>query len=680
MIGDMAYLRETHPVLAEQLSDPVLGASLTAGSNKKVGWICLVDQRHRWDAVVASRATGSGCPFCAGRRVLPGDNDLATTHRELAAQLEEPSLATTLGAGSNKKVWWRCAVGHRWEAKVTSRAHAGTGCPYCSGRLVLAGYNDLTTTDPELASELVDPEDGRRHQAGSGKKVRWRCRRDPRHEWSSSILNRTNGNGCPICAGRSVAEGLNDLRTERPDLADQLADPQSDGTPAETLARTLRPASNRVVEWACHLHGRPYVWITSVNNRRAGTGCPVCSERVVAQGLNDLATTHRELAAQILDPQPDGTSREEIAATTSRGSHRLVLWECQKGHQWTTSIKDRVRGTGCPNCAGVGTSRLEAALCEAVRALLPGEEVLERQLLAGRTGRRGASPSVDVLVPGRGVGLEMNGLYWHSDAFGRPTTSHRDKVRTAREQGFQLLHVWEDEWLTRPGIVLRAIAHRLRALEHLEAAFEVVGIAEQFDPAVAARRGARTLRADQATRAETTAFLEDHHVQGTALLTRSFALRDEDGAILALLGLRSPRGNARMGRKVGDWEIQRYATRGLVPGGFTRLLAHAERVLAEEGTPLTRWISFSDDGISDGGMYEAAGFSQDAVLRPDYRYTGGIIGRRRAAKETFQKKRFREDPRLLWEEGWTEREAAEANGLHRVYDAGKTRWVKDLAT
>ena len=32
------------------------------------------------------------------------------------------------------------------------RAAEGLGCPYCSGRKVLAGYNDLATTHPDIAA------------------------------------------------------------------------------------------------------------------------------------------------------------------------------------------------------------------------------------------------------------------------------------------------------------------------------------------------------------------------------------------------------------------------------------------------------------------------------------------------------------------------------------------------
>jgi hypothetical protein len=88
---------------------------------------------------------------CSNKLVLPGVNDLATTHPELAAQAHgwDP---TTLTAGSHKKVGWKCALGHTWNALVKERSQ-GTGCPVCSNKKVMAGHNDLATTHPELAAQ-----------------------------------------------------------------------------------------------------------------------------------------------------------------------------------------------------------------------------------------------------------------------------------------------------------------------------------------------------------------------------------------------------------------------------------------------------------------------------------------------------------------------------------------------
>ena len=104
-------------------------------------------------------------------------------------------------ANSHKKVWWICEKEHEWQATIASRNY-GSGCPYCSGKLVLKGYNDLLTINPSLANEWNYEKNGNltpdSFTAGSGKKVWWKCSEG--HEWQAAIYNRSNGRGCPKCA------------------------------------------------------------------------------------------------------------------------------------------------------------------------------------------------------------------------------------------------------------------------------------------------------------------------------------------------------------------------------------------------------------------------------------------------------------------------------------------------
>ena len=134
-----------------------------------------------------------------------------------------------------------------------------------------------------------------------------------------------------------------------------------------------------------------------------------------------------------------------------------------------------------------------------------------------------------------------------------------------------------------------------------------------------------------------------------------------------------------MHRRDGQWEIQRYATYGHVPGGFSKLLHFAEQHLRQHSETLTQWITFSHNNVSTGQLYAACGFTLDAELAPNYTYYGKHAGYRRVSKQRFQKRMFRDNPDLCFDPGWTEHEAAQANQLYRIYDAGKRRWIKPAA-
>src|SRR5690606_34103676 len=111
-------------------------------------------------------------------------------------------------------------------------------------------------------------------------------------------------------------------------------------------------------------------------------------------------------------------------------------------------------------------------------------------------------------------------------------------------------------------------------------------------------------------------------------------------------------------------------TAGVVQGGFTRLLRHAESRLA-----VATWVTFADLSVSQGRLYEDNGFIVDKILPPDYMY---FVQGERVHVFNYRLKRFREDPNLIWKEGLTERELAQLNGLHRIWDSGKVRYVKDV--
>lgn len=98
-------------------------------------------------------------PYCGDRKVLKGYNDLRTTHPEIAREWNKERNGdlkpTNVITSSNKRVWWKCKEGHEWSGLIANRARRGKadpGCPYCSGRKVLAGFNDLAATHPGIAA------------------------------------------------------------------------------------------------------------------------------------------------------------------------------------------------------------------------------------------------------------------------------------------------------------------------------------------------------------------------------------------------------------------------------------------------------------------------------------------------------------------------------------------------
>ena len=205
-------LASVYPELIKEwdytLNDSLTPQNITAGSGKKVWWICK--EGHQWLASICNRIKGRGCPYCSNKKIIVGENDLGTTHKELVEEWDfEKNIdisPQTFVAGSNKSVWWRCNKGHSWKAVISSRALNGNGCPYCSNRKVLGGYNDLLSTDPEIVVEWDYEKNGsltpQMVSRGSDKIVWWKCGKG--HGWKAMISNRSKGEGCPICKHKSI--------------------------------------------------------------------------------------------------------------------------------------------------------------------------------------------------------------------------------------------------------------------------------------------------------------------------------------------------------------------------------------------------------------------------------------------------------------------------------------------
>ena len=214
-------LATTHPELVAEWDFEHNGDlrpdGIVSGSARRVWWRC--GRGHAWQ-ISAYNRTGSadrGCPYCGDRKVLKGYNDLRTTHPKIAREWNKERNGdlkpTDVIANSNKRIWWKCKEGHEWSGLIANRARRGKAdpsCPYCSGRKVLAGFNDLATTHPGIAA-MWHPRMNKRPkptgvQAVSRKPAWWRG--ECGHVYQMAVRDRVRAKPgyCPYCSGRKRPE------------------------------------------------------------------------------------------------------------------------------------------------------------------------------------------------------------------------------------------------------------------------------------------------------------------------------------------------------------------------------------------------------------------------------------------------------------------------------------------
>ena len=252
---------------------------------------------------------------------------------QLTAQWSNRNLLLTpsdVTIGSHKRVWWKGICGHEWQAIVKNRVN-GSDCPYCSGNQLLKGFNDLATLKPEIVSEWSEKNHPLMPDmvlSCTNKSVWWRCIHG--HEWIAKIADRYYGSQCPYCEGHLLYKGFNDLASNYPELAAEWSEKN-----APKQADGVFPKSRENVWWKCRICG--YEWRAVIDSRVKGLSCPVCSDRIVMAGNNDLATTDAELLSEWDYGRNSTITPEQV----NRNSLRMVWWKCVHGHRWRAKIADR---------------------------------------------------------------------------------------------------------------------------------------------------------------------------------------------------------------------------------------------------------------------------------------------------------------------------------------------------
>lgn len=607
--------------------------NLSAGSNRKVWW--LGECGHEWEAKVFDRSQGRGCSYCSGKYILRGFNDLLTLKPLVSSQFHPTKNGNLnvedLMVGSNKKVWWLNPVcGHEWEMKVSNR-NEHVPCSVCDGFIVQAGINDISTTHPEIAKYLHPTKnvgvDTSRLTSFSNKKVWWlgACG----HEWQSIIANISKrGVSCVYCSGKYVLKGFNDIATVKPSMI-------SEWHPTKNIPlfpTDLTVGSRKKVWWQC-LQG--HEWQTPVYSRAKENGhnCPYCTGRNVIFGVTDLLSVNPTLASEWHPTKNSPLTPSEVKA----GTNQRVWWQCKKGHEWQSQVNWRNNGNGCSICsANLFVSKAEQEIADFVMAQGLNIKQSDRLTLKGM--------ELDIYVPSKNFAIEYNGLYWHNDFNISDTRYHYKKWHKAKENGIQLIQIWEDDWNKNPEQIKMMILHKL-------------GLSIQ-DNIFARKTSVVTL-----TEEKVKVFFNKNHVQGHANASIYLGLEEKaNGEIVAALSLQKEPGNS--------FNIIRYATNKNVVGGFTKLLKNVESQFSPK-----KFVAFSDHCVSSGNLFFISGFTATKIFTPDYQY---VVKGKRKHKDDYGVNRFREDPNLTWEEGLTEKELSVLNGIPRIWDAGKTKWVKQL--
>ena len=292
----------------------------------------------------------------------------------------------------------------------------------------------------------------------------------------------------------------------------------------------------------------------------------------------------------------------------------------------------------CRKCYPYSSSIHEKQLVEYIQNVYDGEIIEnDRHIIHPK--------EIDIYIPERKLGIEFDGLYWHSESVGTLRGEMLEKTIKCKNADIRLIHVFEDEWIHKQEIVKSRIANLL---------------------GVSNRIYARKCVIKEVSFNDTTKFLTENHIQGPCPSGIRLGMYFNE-ELVSLMSF----GKSRFSKKY-EWELLRFCNKNgyTVIGGASKLLKYFERTYKPKSL-----VSYADRRWSDGGLYYNLGFEKISDGSPNYWYFSNSNGIIRESRIKYQKHKL---PKLLetFDPNKSEVENMRMNGYHRIFDCGNYAFVK----
>ena len=251
--------------------------------------------------------------------------------------------------------------------------------------------------------------------------------------------------------------------------------------------------------------------------------------------------------------------------------------------------------------------------------------------------------SIDLYIPSLRIGIEYNGLYWHSEKMGKTRNYHQSKTILAEGEDIRLIHIFEDEWNNKQDIVKNRLRHILGKTKD--------------------RIYARKCVIKEITANQKKYYLEDNHIQGNDNSTIRLGLFHND-ILVGVMTFSKPRKSLGYNKTDDNsYELVRFASDNVI-GGADKLLKY----FIKKHKP-NKIISYADRRWSQGDLYQKLGFDFMGTTKPNYWYTKDY----RTREHRFN---YRKD--VLVSKGYdsdkTEFEIMNELGYERIWDCGSFKF------
>lgn len=510
--------------------------------------------------------------------------------------------------------------GEFWQ---TPKAHVvrGYGCRKCGREL--CGEKLAKTTDAFISEARKIHGDkydySKVKYINATTKVCIIC---PKHgEFWQEPHDHLKGVGCPKCGFERTAESVKYTMDEFVSLSRKKHGDKYDYTKTDILNRD----EDGKVTITCPIHGdfrmNPYV-------HTIGQGCPVCGKHKMVLGNSKFIEKSKVIHG-------GKYSYDEVEYTHSKKPVKIV---CPIHGEFEQTPETHLKGCGCPKC-GNNISLHENEIYDFLCGLLGKDEVIQRC-------RTIIPPKeIDIYIPSLKIGIEYNGLRWHSEEFSKDKNYHLNKTLECQKMGVSLMQIFEDEYIEHKDIVLSKIKR-------------IVGKYNDCEKIMGRKCVVREISRDTAR-----IFLEKNHIQGYGSASCSLGAYFHD-RLIAVMSFKKIRDNEyELVRFAGDINVSCQGVGGKMFKYFIRnynpsmVKSFADR----------RWTTRTDN------LYTRIGFRQDSLLRPEYRYFCPKEGAHRFHKFGFRKNILCNKYGLPLT--MTETEMIKTLGFERIWDCGLIKYI-----
>lgn len=245
---------------------------------------------------------------------------------------------------------------------------------------------------------------------------------------------------------------------------------------------------------------------------------------------------------------------------------------------------------------------------------------------------------LDIYIPSHNIAIEINGIFWHTEAKGKLFDYHLNKTMLCAEKNIQLLHFWDIEIKNKIDIIFSMLRVKL---------------------GIATRIYARKCFIKEVDKNVAKEFFNENHIQGNAGCNKIIGLYYNDELVSAASFI-TPRFNKKY-----DWELVRFATikNVVVVGGMSKLLS----------TITGSIISYANRRWSMGNVYKQCNFTLIDISRPNYFYTKNFKTLENRIK--YQKHKLINN--INYDKNKSEKEIMELSGYNRIWDCGNLVYVTE---